>query len=306
MRVTEARRELWSPSRYQFTKAEITELMKEISSVFDVVRLVEPLTGNQWSLDQENRLEECPHHCWSVWHRDTPCTHCISCRAMEQKSRATKFEFAGDELHHVTAKYVEVDGTPCSMEMVNLVSDDAMLEGYGRQEVVEVITRHNKRVYTDPLTGAYNRRYLDDISQGRVTGRAVAMIDADDFKLVNDSFGHAAGDQVLKGLVEAIKACIRSVDAVVRFGGDEFAVIFDGMSPEKMPEKLEQIRERVRELEFPDAPGYRQTISVGAVYGDGTVTELLGRADQLLYQSKKAGKDRACFEEVRADRKPGD
>ena len=294
--MAEAQSELWSPLRYQFTRAEIAELMKEISSVFDVVRLVEPSTGQQWSLDEEHHLQECPHHCWAAWNRNTPCTHCISCRAIETRSRATKFEFADDELHHVTAKYVEVDGVPCSMELVSHVSDDAMLEGYGRQEVVEVITRHNRRMYTDPLTGAYNRRYLEDISQGRVTGRAVAMIDADDFKKVNDSYGHAAGDEVLKGIVKAIQGCVRSADAVVRYGGDEFVVIFSGMSQEKLPEKLEEIGRRVRELTFAEAPAYRQTISVGAAYGDGTITEMIGRADRMLYQAKGGGKDRVMVE----------
>lgn len=294
--MAEAQSELWSPSRYQFTRAEITELMKEISSVFDIVRLVEPSTGQQWSLDDENELREFPHHCWAAWRRDTPCTHCISCRAMEHKGRATKFEFADDDLHHVTAKYVEVDGVPGSIEMVSHVSDEAMLDGYGRQEVVEVITRHNQRVYTDPLTGAYNRRYLDDIAQGRVIGRAVAMIDADDFKQVNDSFGHAAGDQVLKGIVKAIQGCIRSVDAVVRYGGDEFVVIFSGMSPEKLPDKLEEIRQRVRALTFEDAPACTQTLSIGAVYGDGTITEMMARADKMLYQAKGSGKDRISIE----------
>lgn len=293
--MAEWQRELWTPSRYQFTWAEIEQLMKDLSSVFDVVRLVDPSSGSQWSLDGENGLQACPYRCWATWHRESQCTHCISCRAMEHRNRATKFEFAGDDLHHVTAKYVEVDGMPCSMEMVSRVSDEAMLEGYGRREVVEIITRHNRRVYTDPLTGAYNRRYLEDTSQGSIAGRAVVMIDADNFKHVNDSYGHAAGDQVLKGIVEAVRSCIRSADAVIRFGGDEFVVLFNGMSPEMLPEKLEQIRRSVRELTFADAPEYRQTISIGAVYGDGTITELIGRADRMLYQAKDGGKDRIRF-----------
>ena len=288
----------WTPSRYQFTRAEIAQLMKDLSSVFDIVRLVKPSTGSQWALDQENNLKECPHRCWAAWHRDSQCAHCISCRAMEHKNRATKFEFAGDDLHHVTAKYVEVDGVPCSMELVSHVSDEAMLEGYGRHEVVEAITRHNRRVYTDPLTGAYNRRYLEDISQGLVMGRAVAMIDADNFKHVNDSYGHAVGDQVLKGIVGAIQSCIRSADAVIRYGGDEFVVLLNGMSPEKLPEKLEQIRQRIRELTFQEAPAHRQTVSIGATHGDGTVTEQIGRADRMLYRSKEAGKDRISCDGV--------
>lgn len=283
---------LWTPSRYRFTQAEITQLMRELSCVFDVVRLVEPAAGDQWSLDEENNLQRGRDQCWAVWHKGSPCAHCISCRAVAERMRVTKFEFADDDLYHVTAKYVEVDGRPCSLELVCHVPEETILEGYGRRDVIEAITKHNRRVYTDPLTGAYNRRYLEELYQGAAVGRAVAMIDADDFKHVNDTYGHSVGDQVLKGVVEAILACIRSADAVVRYGGDEFVVIFDGMSSEKLQEKLEQIRRRVERLEFADAPGFRQTVSIGAVHGDGSIMELIRRADEMLYRAKSGGKDR--------------
>lgn len=294
--MAEAQSGLWSPSRYQFTRAEIAELMKELSSVFDTVRLVNPLTGEQWMLDGENSLQKRDAQCWAVWKKDSQCARCISSRVIRQHARVTKFEFAGDDLHHVTAKYVEVDGSPYSLEMVCFVPEETILEGYGRKDVIEAITKHNRRVYVDPLTGAYNRRYLEELYQGASVGRAVAMIDADDFKHVNDTYGHAVGDLVLKGVAEVIMACVRSADAVVRFGGDEFVVLFDGMAREKLPEKLEQIRQRVRSLTFADAPELRQTVSVGGFYGDGGVMELIERADKMLYRSKEAGKDHVCCE----------
>lgn len=294
--MAEAQSGCWSPSRYQFTQEEIGQLVRELSSVFDAVRLVNPFTGEQWMLDGASNLQKSDAKCWAVWKKGSQCAHCISSRVMEQHTRVTKFEFAGDDLHHVTAKYIEVDGTPYSLEMVCFVPEETILEGYGRKDVIEAITKHNQQVYTDPLTGAYNRRYLEELFQGTVAGRAVAMIDADDFKDVNDTYGHAVGDQVLKGIVGAVTACVRSADAVIRFGGDEFVVLFDGMSREMLPEKLEQIRQRVRNLEFADAPALRQTVSIGAVFGDGGVMELIGRADKMLYRSKEAGKDHTLCE----------
>ena len=291
--MADERSALWTPSRCQFSRAEIVQLMRELSSVFDTVRLVDPGTGEQWMLDGDAnlQLQKGCSQCWEVWNKDARCARCISNRAVAKRMRVTKFEFAGDDLYHVTAKYVEVDGRPCSLEMVCFVPEETILEGYGRRDVIEAITKHNRRLYTDPLTGAYNRRYLEDLFQGPGTGRAVAMIDADDFKHVNDTYGHGAGDQVLRGVVEAVQGCVRSADAVIRFGGDEFVVLFDGMSAEKLPEKLEQIRLRVREAAFADAPGYRQTVSIGAVFGDGGLNELIGRADRMLYQAKEAGRD---------------
>lgn len=283
--------DFWDPSRYQFTQAEIIQLMKELHSVFDAVRLVEPETCIQWTLDEKGCLREGEYHCWVTWHRDSRCAHCISRRALAQRGRITKFEFVNDDLRHVTAKYVEVDGRPFSMEMVCSVPDETMFEGHGRRDIVEAISRHNQRVYADPLTGAYNRRYLEEMFQGIHANRSVAMIDVDNFKRVNDTYGHGVGDQVLKGIVEAITSCVRSADAVIRFGGDEFVVIFDGMPANMLPGKLEQIRHHVEELEFTDVPALRPTVSIGGVYGGGGIMELIGRADKMLYVAKDAGRD---------------
>ena len=294
--MTEAEKTSWEPSRCEFSRAEITQLMKELRYVFDHVRLVEPEAGQQWTMDEAGCLQKGECRCWTTWHRDSRCTHCISRRAIMQRDRITKFEFVDEGLHHVTAKYVIVDGTPCSIEMICTVPDETMLEGHGRRDIVEAITRHNQRVYTDPLTGAYNRRYLEEMFQGSLAGRGVAIIDADNFKRVNDTYGHGVGDQVLKSVVEAIVSCVRSADAVIRFGGDEFVIVFDGMSENMLPGKLDQIRHRVQEVEFQDIPALRQTVSIGGTFGNGTVMELIGRADKMLYQAKAEGRDHVCIE----------
>lgn len=289
---------LWANSQYQFTGAEVVQLMKDLGNVFDAVRLVEPESARQWMLDESDVLREGEYECWMIWSRGERCSHCISRRVLDQRTRVTKFEFANDDLHHITAKYIEVDGKPLSMEMVCKVPDETILEGYGRQDIVEAITRHNQRVYTDPLTGAFNRRYLDEMFAGTVVNRAVAIIDVDDFKRVNDTYGHGVGDQALKGVVEAINACVRSADAVIRFGGDEFVVIFDGMAEDMLPRKLEQIRQRVQDIQFQDVPGLELTVSIGAAYRDGAIMEQIDRADRMLYRAKENGKDRVRIEPV--------
>ena len=285
------------PARFSFTRAEIVQMMKNLFCVFDMVRLVDPETSTQWMLDDGGDLKRSEYRCWKVWNKSSRCQHCVSGRAMAQHEQSIKFEFMEDDLHHVTAKYVEVDGRPCVMEMISRVPDETMLEGHGRRDIVDAITRHNRRVYLDPLTGAYNRRYLEEMYQGWESDRAVAIIDSDDFKHVNDSFGHGAGDQVLKGIVDAIVSCIRSTDAVIRFGGDEFVVIFDRLPRAQLPIKLEQILRQVRDMLFEEAPGYRQTVSVGAAFGDGGILALIERADRMLYRAKASGKNRVCMEE---------
>lgn len=284
------------PSRYQYTMRELVSLMEEMQRVFDVVRLVEPGKGIQWTLGESGGLQEGEYRCWSIWQKESRCGHCISRRAVMLKKRVTKFEFAHDDLHHVIAKYVEVDGKPYSLELVSRIPDETMMEGQGRRDIVEIITRHNKRVYSDPLTGAFNRRYLDEMFQGWESGRAVAMIDIDDFKRVNDTYGHGVGDQAIKGLVEAIGSCVRSADAIIRYGGDEFVILFDGMPKDKLRDKLEQIRQHVTEIEFADVPALHLTASIGGVRGDGSVKELIDRADKMLYRAKDTGKNSVCIE----------
>ena len=283
--------DLWDPTRVRFTRAEIVEVMKHLHSVFDAVRLVKPGTGVQWTVDGEDRLVEGEYRCWVVWRRDTRCVNCISRRVVAQHGRITKFEFLNDDLRHVTAKYVEVDGEPLSMEMISEIRDDTMLDGYGRRDVVEAISKHNQRMYIDPLTGAYNRRYLEDMFQGEHADMAVAMIDVDHFKTINDTYGHSAGDRVLRDIVGGVFGCVRSTDAVIRYGGDEFVLILDSMPSGMLPGKLEQIRRKIAGLEFPELPALRPTVSIGGVFGSGDMMALIGRADKLLYEAKDAGRD---------------
>lgn len=281
----------WEPTRSSFTRAEMIALMQQLSVVFDEVRLVDPPTGMQFTLDGKGDLWTHEYKCWLIWKKHAKCTYCISRRALVQHGRVTKFEFINDELHHITAKYVEMDGVPYSLEMVCKVPDETILEGSGRKEIVEAITIHNKRVYTDPLTGAYNRRYLDEMYQGDERERAVAILDADNFKRINDTYGHAAGDAVLKGVVKAIMSCVRSSDAVIRYGGDEFVIVFEALIESFFLTKLEQIRESVLKLEFPEMPGVQQTLSIGGAYGIDSVTNLIRRADKQLYQAKADGRN---------------
>jgi diguanylate cyclase (GGDEF)-like protein len=167
--------------------------------------------------------------------------------------------------------------------------------------------------FTDPLTGAYNRRFFDHflqsaIEQARAERRSltVLMFDIDNFKMYNDLYGHAAGDEILMEAVRLLRSVIRPSDKVCRIGGDEFVVIFHEpqgpRSPSsKHPSDIAQIAHRFqREVhghKFPklgrDAPG-TLTISGGlATYPwDGPSPEaLLELADQLAIQSKKQGKN---------------
>jgi diguanylate cyclase (GGDEF)-like protein len=154
----------------------------------------------------------------------------------------------------------------------------------------------------DPLTGVYNRRYLDetlprDLSRAKREAYPVAviMIDLDHFKRVNDTYSHAAGDEVLKALAALLKKHARDSDIVCRYGGEEFVVIMPGMSLDSARQRIEQLRSELAEVivRYHDE-SIRTTLSAGIAgfpeHGD-TVETLIAHADEMLYRAKHAGRN---------------
>jgi diguanylate cyclase (GGDEF)-like protein len=154
---------------------------------------------------------------------------------------------------------------------------------------------------TDPLTGLPNRRYFDEfaalVSGGRRAGDGVAvlMIDIDKFKGLNDTYGHPAGDQVLRSVAEAITSAVRDQDVPARIGGEEFAVLLRNPGPMDAVEVGERVRQAVRALDLGrlGIPGVSVSVGVAnATDPEEAIAALLDRADQALLRAKRAGRDR--------------
>jgi diguanylate cyclase (GGDEF)-like protein len=156
----------------------------------------------------------------------------------------------------------------------------------------------------DPLTGTFNRRHFEarfeeELQRSRRDGQPLAllMIDIDDFKAVNDSFGHLVGDIVIKDVADILRRSVRVFDVCSRFGGEEFAVLMPGTTVESAMKVAERIRERVESYRPADKrlSAVRVTASVGlaAVSSSGaTAGSLIAQADDALYLAKRQGKNR--------------
>ena len=153
---------------------------------------------------------------------------------------------------------------------------------------LKFVMDHDTRLYTDILTGTYNRLYLSDVLSRKNIG-AVAMIDVDDFKKINDNFGHVVGDRVLQDIAKTIMLCVANYGKVVRFGGDEFVVVFDSIEKDLLRSILREISKRVAALSIENLFG-QTSVSVGAIVGSGNVVDMIDRADKVMYDIKKGKK----------------
>ena len=161
----------------------------------------------------------------------------------------------------------------------------------------------------DPLTGLANRRQFElalarEVDRVARTGEpaVLLMIDIDHFKKVNDTHGHAAGDQVIRAVARVLQDCIRPMDTVARVGGEEFAMVLPNCAPGFGEAVAERIRLTVQRRSVPVAPGREVavTVSIGGAFAPQWVRSSaplwLERADRQLYNAKTGGRNRSCVE----------
>ena len=181
----------------------------------------------------------------------------------------------GDLVHRASAQRVNVDGKPGVLMCAQPIDQIA-----GSMLSEELL-------YHDALSGAYNRRFYEDNLRNQHVFAGVAVLDLDDFKLVNDTLGHHAGDVAIKTAVDVLRGCIRSSDMLVRYGGDEFVLVIPGISADVFARKLHDMGDKLAETLVPGYERLNLTVSIGGVLSEGrTVEEAVRQADGLMYKAK--------------------
>jgi diguanylate cyclase (GGDEF)-like protein len=164
-----------------------------------------------------------------------------------------------------------------------------------------VLDDQRRLAHLDPLTGVANSRSFEAMAERRLEGSleagipvSLGYLDVDDFKRLNDEFGHSIGDRVLRVVADIIASGLRDKDFVARLGGDEFGVLLPDTTPEDAAAIMDRLRIRIHEAMA--SYGWSTTVSIGVAGSlpGGGLDELVARADHLMYEAKRNGKDRVA------------
>lgn len=167
--------------------------------------------------------------------------------------------------------------------------------------LIILLNIQNLNMYTDYLTGVYNRKWLDFAINNRISKSnarssfAAILIDLDDFKSINDTYGHDVGDMVLQDITKVLKKCLGSEALLARYGGDEFYILLNSGDPNLVEETIEQLRNCMETYSETNEQGFRISISVGSIVYDPTsnwsVLDFQKKVDELLYLNKRNRKN---------------
>lgn len=261
-----------------------SESIVSMRDIFDMVRVVNPKNCDVYTVNDDGTLKDAGQKCYEFWNRTQECKNCTSYKALEKKNWMTKLEVKDGKIYSVLSKYVTFYGEECVLEVAFCIEDSF---DNARKEIgffPDSVTMKN--FYKDTLTRAYSRAYLDSFMANLDNAAAVAVADIDKFKEINDTYGHLAGDAALKHVSKTVKKCIRKEDTLIRYGGDEFLLIFDSIGETEFYEKLEEIKKCVKNDVCEGYPDIKVSISIGGVMGVHPMEKAIDAADKAMYRDK--------------------
>ena len=273
---------------YKMTGQQAEERMLQYENVFSVVRLLDAETILNAAKGKNQNISAEPCRCFDFWETGKRCSNCVSLKALEEKNKKTKLEFWENNVYQVTAHYVEVDGKPKVMELIQYLDEADIVDIDGSERLFTKLNGFQDELYRDVLTGIYNRRYYEDQLRKQILPAGIAMIDLDDFKLYNDTCGHNAGDLALTTVAGVIRGMIRrTTDILIRYGGDEFLLVMPGVKEEDFTQKLRQIQNEVHSKEVPGFSRLQLSVSIGGVLSEEhKIENAVEMADKLMYRAK--------------------
>lgn len=250
-------------------------LLQYLQISYDLVRYVDPITNKVIHIEKDGKMWESETACSDIWNCLEKCSNCISRLSMQTKKRMTKLEVAGDDPYQVVSMYVEIDGKPCCLEMASRIDGDFMPDGYSKDEILSSVRIHKEKVYIEPVTGVYNKRYYVEKLSKMDNAAALMFADIKNFKRINENFGHQAGDDVLRQVAGVLRDAAAGKGDVLRYSGDDFVTVFFKATEEELSEIQKEMCGRVEALRFPELPGVQLKLVTAGTSIPGRVEEML-------------------------------
>lgn len=250
-------------------------LLQYLQIPYDLVRYVDPITNKVIHIEKDGKMWESETACSDIWNCLEKCSNCISRLSMQTGKRMTKLEVAGEDPYQVVSMYVEIDRKPCCLEMASRIDGDFMPDGYSRDESLSSVRIHKEKVYIDPVTGVYNKRYYVEKLSKMDNAAALMFADIKNFKRINENFGHQAGDDVLRQVAGVLRDVAAGKGDVLRYSGDDFVTVFFKATEEELSEIQKEMCRRVEALRFPELPGVQLKLVTAGTSIPGRVEEML-------------------------------
>ena len=250
-------------------------LLQYLQISYDLVRYVDPTTNKVIHIEKDGKMWESETSCSDIWNCLEKCSNCISRLSMQTRKRMTKLEVAGDAPYQVVSMYVEIDGKPCCLEMASRIDGDFMPDGYSEDEILSSVRIHKEKVYIDPVTGVYNKRYYVEKLSKMDNAAALMFADIKNFKRINENFGHQAGDDVLRRVAGVLRDVAAGKGDVLRYSGDDFVTVFFKATEEELSEIQKEMCRRVEALRFPELPGVQLKLVTAGTSIPGRIEEML-------------------------------
>ena len=250
-------------------------LIQYLQIPYDLVRYVDPITNKVIHIEKDGKMWESETACSDIWNCLEKCSNCISRLSMQTGKRMTKLEVAGEDPYQVVSMYVEIDRKPCCLEMASRIDGDFMPDGYSRDEILSSVRIHKEKVYIDPVTGVYNKRYYVEKLSKMDNAAALMFADIKNFKRINENFGHQAGDDVLRQVAGVLRDVAAGKGDVLRYSGDDFVTVFFEVTEEELSEIQKEMCRRVEALRFPELPGVQLKLVTAGTSIPGRVEEML-------------------------------
>ena len=215
------------------------------------------------------------------------CQNCVVANAAISRTERGKLEVFDSSLYQLIARYVKIGGKEYVMELIRRLDHEWSFGQMNHEKLVDLFVHYDDKLYKDVITDAYNRRYYEDEMKALEWTAGIALIDLDDFKLYNDTYGHNAGDMALHTVADVIRKNTRRSDCLVRFGGDEFLLVMPDVTEEVFHKKLQTIKRRVHEANIPGYTKLQISISIGGtICQNEKIEAAVARADHFMYQAK--------------------